>query len=34
MAERGYSNGTWNVGVAIFENGDDIQATITVFSGE
>jgi hypothetical protein len=34
MAERGYSNGTWNVGMAIFENGDEIQATITVFSGE
>ena len=34
MAERGYSNGTWRVGVAVFENGDDVQATVTVFSNE
>ena len=34
LAERSYSNGSWNVGVSVFENGDDIQATITVFTSE
>jgi hypothetical protein len=34
MSERGFTNGTWNVGIAVFENGDDVQATITVFTNE
>jgi len=32
MDERGYTNGTWNVGIAVFETGNDAQATITVFT--
>ena len=34
MAEQSYTDGTWGVGVAVFEDGDDIQATITVFTSE
>ena len=32
MSERGFTNGPWNVGIAVFETGDDVQATITVFA--
>jgi hypothetical protein len=34
MAERSYTDGTWGVGVAVFENDDETQATITVFTDE
>ena len=34
MDERGYTDGTWNVGVGVFETGDNAQATITVFTSE
>jgi hypothetical protein len=34
VAERSYTDGSWNVGVAVFDNGDGLQATLTVFTSE
>lgn len=33
-SQRSYTNGTWNVALGVFEDGDAVQATVTVFNEE
>lgn len=33
-SQRSYTSATWNVAVGVFEDGDDVQATVTVFNQE